>query len=70
MQEQKLRRDHEQRLEEQCDFVLAEDVEVESRDIGEEEDEADIRREGAHGLVEQDEPVLEDVPRYWRHRHP
>lgn len=62
--------DHEERLEEECDLVLAEDVEVESRDVGEEEDEADVRREGPHRLVEQDQPVLKDVPRHWRHRHP
>lgn len=61
--------DHEERLEEQCCFVLTEDVEVKARDIGEEEDETDVGGEGTHGLVQQDQPVLKDVPRHWRHRH-
>ena len=48
---------------------MGEYVEVESHDVGEEEDEADIDGEGAHRPVEMDQAVLHDVASHWADGH-
>lgn len=47
-QEDKLGSDHEKRLEDKCSFEVLEGVEVESKDIGDEKNEADVNGEASY----------------------
>ena len=61
--------DHEERLKDQRCFEFFEQVEIESEDIGEQEDAADVDGERTYrfGLV--DEAVLVEVSHDWSDGH-
>lgn len=69
VEEDELGSDHEEGLENEGSFEVLEGVEVESEDVGDEEDEADVDWEAPDRLVFADEAVLKDVAGDWADCH-